>query len=81
MTEPNDALLAVLREIRDDQRKILDLTISRFDEVHRINAKAEAIQDKSARIVGSVQKFVPIALIAVTILIAYLSWLLFRVPR
>ena len=81
MTEPNEALLEVLREIRDDQRKILDLTISRFDEVHRINAKAEAIQDKSARIVGSVQKFVPIALIAVTILIVYLSWLLFRVPR
>ena len=81
MTEPNDALLEVLREIRDDQRKLLDLTISRFDEVHRINARAEAIQDKSARIVGSVQKFVPIALIAVTILIVYLSWLLFRVPR
>ena len=81
MTEPNDGLLEVLREIRDDQRKLLELTISRFDEVHRINAKAEAIQDKSARIVGSVQKFVPIALIAVTILIVYLSWLLFRVPR
>jgi hypothetical protein len=81
MTEPNDALLAVLREIRDDQKKILELTISRFEEVHRINAKAEAIQDKSARIVGTVQKFVPLALIAVTILIVYLSWLLFRVTR
>jgi hypothetical protein len=77
----NEEMLQVLKEIRDDQRKILELTTTRFEEAHRINAKAEAIQDKSARIVGSVQKFVPIALIAVTILIVYVSWLLFRIMR
>ena len=77
----NEEMLQVLKEIRDDQRKILELTTTRFEEAHRINAKAEAIQEKSAKIVGSVQKFVPIALIAVTILIVYVSWLLFRIMR
>jgi len=77
----NEDTNQLLREIRDDQRKLLDVLTARADEQKRLQERAEKIQDKSAMIVGSSQRFVPIALIAVTILIVYATWMFFRATR
>jgi len=77
----NEDTNQLLREIRDDQRKLLDVLTARADEQKRLQERAEKIQDKSAMIVGSIQRFVPIALIAVTILIVYATWMFFRATR
>jgi len=77
----NEDTNQLLREIRDDQRRLLDVLTARAEEQKRLQERAEQIQDKSARIVGSIQKFVPIALIAVTILIVYATWMFFRATR
>ena len=77
----NDDTNQILREIRDDQRKLLDVLTARAEETKRLQDRAAQIQDKSAKIVGSMQRFVPIALIVVTTLIVYVTSLLFRVMR
>jgi hypothetical protein len=76
-----DAMIRLLTEIRDDQRQLLSVFAARADEARALHAKAEAIQDKSAKLVGSIQRFVPIALFVVIVLIVYVSWLLFRILR
>ena len=83
MTEPGstDDLTRLLTEIRDDQGALLALFSARQEEVRALQARAEALQDRSARMIGTVQRVMPIVLVVVVILIAYVSWLVFRIMR
>jgi hypothetical protein len=40
--------------------------------------RAEAIQERSAQLVKRAQRFVPVLLAIVIVLIIYVSWLIFR---
>jgi len=51
------------------------------DKAEKLQERAAAIQDRSAQLVGRVQRFVPFAMAVVVILIGYVSWLLFRFYR
>jgi|GEM_PF-1867829 len=59
------------------QQEHVELYRNQLDRVERINSKAEAIQDKSAQLMGAARKGVTVALLIIIILVAYLSWLLF----
>ena len=63
------------------QADALALQKEQFERTHKLQERAEAIQDRSARLVGRVQRFVPFAMAVVVILIGYVSWLLFRFYR
>jgi hypothetical protein len=47
----------------------------------QLQQRAEAIQERSARLVGGIQRVAPVVLLIVVALIAYVSWLLFRFYR
>lgn len=86
--EKLDRIARLLEEIRDGQKTQLErqadalaLQKEQFERTHKLQERAEAIQDRSARLVGRVQRFVPFALAVVVILIGYVSWLLFRFYR
>ena len=86
--EKLDRIARLLEEIRDGQKVQLErqadtlaLQKEQFERTHKLQERAEAIQDRSARLVGRVQRFVPFALAVVVILIGYVSWLLFRFYR
>ena len=59
------------------QQEHIELYRNQLNRVERINSKAEAIQDKSAQLMGTARKGVAVALAIVIALVAYLSWLLF----
>lgn len=87
-TDKLERIARLLEEIRDGQKLQLDrqtesLATQRdqFQKTQKLQERAEAIQDRSARLVGGVQRFVPIAMAVVVILIGYVSWLLFRFYR
>jgi hypothetical protein len=85
-------LISVLEEIRDDQRVQLErqtealalqreyfaIAKGRGERAERIQARAEALQETSARLVASSRKVMAVVLPIVFVLIAYVSWLLFR---
>lgn len=86
--EKLDRIARLLEEIRDGQKAQLQrqadtlaLQKEQFERTHKLQERAEAIQDRSARLVGRVQRFVPFAMAVVVILIGYVSWLLFRFYR
>lgn len=86
--EKLDRIARLLEEIRDGQKTQLErqadalaLQKEQFERTHKLQERAEAIQDRSARLVGRVQRFVPFAMAVVVILIGYVSWLLFRFYR
>jgi cytochrome c-type biogenesis protein CcmH/NrfG len=86
--EKLDRIARLLEEIRDGQKAQLErqtdtlvLQKEQFERTHKLQERAEAIQDRSARLVGRVQRFVPFAMAVVVILIGYVSWLLFRFYR
>jgi uncharacterized membrane protein (DUF106 family) len=85
-------LVAVLEEIRDNQRVHLErqaeaLTLQReqfalvrkqTERAERIQDRAEAIQAKSAQLIAGSRKAFIVILPVIVVLIIYLSWLLFR---
>lgn len=66
-------------ESADDETDKLE-RIARLLEEIRDGQKLQ-LQDRSALLVGRVQRFMPIAMGVVVILILYVSWLLFRFYR
>jgi hypothetical protein len=87
-TETLERIARLLEEIRDGQRiqlerqtETLALQKEQFQRTQKLQDRAEAIQDRSAQLVGRVHRFVPIAMAVVVILIGYVSWLLFRFYR
>jgi uncharacterized protein YaaW (UPF0174 family) len=94
-TERLGQIARLLEEVRDNQKVQLErqaesLAIQREhyqvflkqqEKTAKIQERAEAIQDKSANLVSRIQRFVPIAIAAVLVLIIYLTWLLLRFFR
>lgn len=84
-------LVGILEEIRDNQRlqierqaEALSLQREQFafiqkqnERTDRLQARAEAIQEKSAQLVAGSRKVVTIIIPIVIALIIYVSWLLF----
>jgi chromosome segregation ATPase len=67
-SERLERIARVLEEIRDGQREALALQREHAQKTQALQARAEALQDRSARLI-------------VVILIIYVSWLLFRFAR
>jgi hypothetical protein len=90
--QESQQLDAILKEIRDNQKLQLDrqteaLTLQReqfalvqkqAERHERIQDRAENIQAKSAQIVAVARKTLFFLLPIVTLLIIYVSWLIFR---
>lgn len=90
MSEPDklERIARLLEEIRDGQKiqlerqaETLAIQKEQFQRAQKLQDRAEAIQDRSAQLVGRLHRVMPFVLAAVVILIAYVSWLLFRFYR
>jgi hypothetical protein len=89
--EDSRLLVAILKDIRDNQKAQLErqveaLALQRehFSIVHgqaerqeQIQARAENLQARSAQIMAVARKSLFVLLPIVTVLIAYVSWLIF----
>jgi hypothetical protein len=85
-------MTALLEQIRDNQalqlaqqREALDCQKAQFEVVRRQAERAERIQDraeelqaKSAGVVTAARRSLAVILPVVVLLVAYLSWLIFR---
>ena len=60
------------------QREQFELVRRQAERTERIQERAESIQERSAQLVGGARKAIVVILAIVALLIAYLSWLLFR---
>ena len=90
-----ERIARLLEEVRDNQRAQLErqlesLSIQKAqqqafliqqEKTAQLQQRAEAIQERSARLVGGIQRVAPVVLLIVIALIAYVSWLLFRFYR
>jgi hypothetical protein len=90
-----ERIARLLEEVRDDQRAQIDRQVESFaiqkaqheafltqqGKTAQLQQRAEAIQDRSARLVSRIQRVVPVMLVIVFALIAYVSWLLLRLSR
>jgi hypothetical protein len=90
-----ERIARLLEEVRDNQRAQLErqlesLSIQKAqqqafldqgEKTAQLQQRAEAIQERSARLVGGIQRVMPVVLLIVVALIAYVSWLLFRFYR
>jgi len=81
----DDKIAELLREIRDNQHTALELqrqqleyAQKQFERAERLQERAEKLQDRSAQIMGTARKALLVVLPIIVVLIAYLSWLLFR---
>ena len=84
-----DRIARLLEEIRDNQRAQLDRQaeslaiqaaqhqafLAQQEKTAKIQQRAEALQDRSAKIVSLIQRVVPFALAFVLLLIGYVTWL------
>jgi uncharacterized membrane protein (DUF106 family) len=70
--------LALQREALEFQRTQLELVKRQAERAERIQDRAEELQAKSAGIVTAARRSLAVVLPLVILLIAYLSWLLFR---
>jgi cell fate (sporulation/competence/biofilm development) regulator YlbF (YheA/YmcA/DUF963 family) len=90
-----ERIARLLEEVRNDQRTQIERQleslaiqkaqyetfVAQQGKTAQLQQRAEAIQDRSARIVRRIQRVVPVMLVIVFALIAYVSWLLFRFYR
>jgi len=88
----NEQIITLLKEIRDAQQEQLkrqDKALAlqqeqyamvkiQFDRAEKLNDKAEAIQKKSASLIANAGKLFKIIVPILILLIAYLSWQMFR---
>ena len=97
MSEPDqlERIARLLEEVRNDQRTQIErqleslaiqkvqyeAVVAQQGKTAQLQQRAEAIQERSARIVRRIQRVVPVMLVIVFALIAYVSWLLFRFYR
>jgi t-SNARE complex subunit (syntaxin) len=94
-SEKLDRMVRLLEELRDNQRTQLErqgealalqkqqveMVREQHEKAVQLQDRAGAIQETSARLITRIQKFVPMAMVIVIILIIYLTWLLFRFWR
>jgi uncharacterized membrane protein (DUF106 family) len=77
--------LALLEQIRDNQMAALAMQKEQFElfrrqveRTERIQDRAEELQARSAGIMNTARRSLAIVLPVVILLIAYLTWLIFR---
>ena len=77
--------LALLEQIRDNQAAALAMQKEQFElfrrqveRTERIQDRAEELQARSAGIMNTARRSLAIVLPVVILLIAYLTWLIFR---
>lgn len=77
--------LALLEQIRDNQMTALAMQKEQFElfrrqveRTERIQDRAEELQARSAGIMNTARRSLAIVLPVVILLIAYLTWLIFR---
>jgi uncharacterized membrane protein (DUF106 family) len=71
-------IAALLEQIRDNQAEQLALIRKQAERAERIQDRAEELQARSAGIVTTARRSLAIVLPVVILLIAYLTWLIFR---
>jgi uncharacterized membrane protein (DUF106 family) len=71
-------ITSLLEQIRDDQAEQLQLIRRQAERAERIQDRAEELQARSAGIVTTARRSLAVVLPVVILLIAYLSWLIFR---
>ena len=71
-------IASLLEQIRDNQAEQLALVKRQAERAERIQDRAEDLQAKSAGIMATARHSLAIILPVVVLLIAYLSWLIFR---
>ena len=94
-SEKLEQIARFLEEVRDNQRTQLErqaeslaiqkeqfqVFLKQQEKTSQLQDRAEAIQAKSSQVVTRVQRFVPLAMAAVVILIGFVAWLLLRCIR
>jgi len=94
-TDKLDRIVRLLEEVRDNQRDQLEhqaesLAIQKdqyqaflpqHEKTAQLQQRAEAIQERSARLVGGIQRVFPLALALTLVLIGYITWILLRYLR
>jgi len=73
-------LIHVLEEIRDNQREQFAMAQKQNERAERIQDRAERIQAKSSQLVDGSRKAMVAILPILTVLIIYVSWLIFHRP-
>jgi hypothetical protein len=71
-------ITSLLEQIRDNQAEQLQLIRRQAERAERIQDRAEELQARSAGIVTTARRSLAVVLPVVILLIAYLSWLIFR---
>lgn len=65
-------------EALEIQRKQFEMFKVQYERAERLQDRAEAMQDSGARLMGAARKSFIVILPIIFILIAYLTWLIFR---
>jgi uncharacterized membrane protein (DUF106 family) len=71
-------ITTLLEQIRDNQIAQLELVRRQAERTERIQDRAEELQAKSAGVVATARRSLAVVLPLVVLLIAYLTWLIFR---
>jgi hypothetical protein len=94
-TDKLERIARLIEEMRDNQKTQLErqaealalqkeqyqVFLKQQEKTAQIQARAEAIQDRSAQLINRVRRFVPLAMAAIVVIIIYLTWLLLRHAR
>ena len=94
-TDKLEQIAALLEEVRDNQRTQLEhqaeslaiqkeqfqVFLKQQEKTSQLQDRAEAIQARSSHLMANVQRFIPMAMAAVIVLIGFVAWLLFRIWR
>ena len=94
-TEELERITRLLEEIRENQKTQLErqaeslslqkeqyqVVLKQHGRAMQIQERVEAVQEKSARLVTTIRRFVPFGLAAVVVLILSVTWLLLRFLR
>lgn len=76
--EGQEEALSMQRQALELQREMAQLTKSQFARAEAIQTRAEQLQDRSAEMIAGARRVLKIVLPIILILVAYLSWLIFR---
>ena len=90
-----DRIARLLEEVRDNQRAQIERQaeslaiqtaqhqafLAQHEKTAKIQQRAEALQDRSAKLINMMHRVVPFALAFVLLLIGYITWLLLRYLR
>ena len=85
MNDSSDEVVRLLREIRDGQQEALKMQRDQFalaqrqtERAERIQQRAEDLQGRSAQMISVARKALFTVLPILVVLIAYVTWLMFR---